>query len=174
MGRDCSRVRSDCSRVATRTARVKTFYPRLYSPCVFTSTLDAYNALCCYTLERGDPEFIHQHVVDAYAAQNANEQTKPIGLTFALVGLYLHAERGFTGRQVQLAHMALAKRRQTWPPFALPHDRGAMTVLDVMAQPEGTARDQAIHDWSTSVWAAFQDSRTAIAELLRRNDVANE
>ncbi len=31
---------------------------------------------------------------------------------FALVDLYLACERGYTGRQVQLAHMALARRRR--------------------------------------------------------------
>jgi hypothetical protein len=34
-----------------------------------------------------DPSFIHQYVVDAFAAQQADEQTKPMKLTFALVGL---------------------------------------------------------------------------------------
>ena len=47
----------------------------------------AYDELQCYTLARGDLAFIHQHVVDAWAAQHADERTKPIGLTFALVGL---------------------------------------------------------------------------------------
>ena len=49
----------------------------------------AYHELCYYTLTLGDPAFIHQHVVDAFAAQQADEQTKPIKVTFALVGLYL-------------------------------------------------------------------------------------
>jgi len=65
---------------------------------------EAYDALCAYTLTRGDAAFIHQHVVDAFAAQSADEATKPITLTFALVGLYLHVERQFTGREVQRAH----------------------------------------------------------------------
>src|SRR6185295_5352013 len=66
---------------------------------------ESYDALCCYTLERGDAAFIHQHVVDAFIAQNAGEHTKPIGLAFALIGLYLHLERGFSGKQVQRVHM---------------------------------------------------------------------
>src|SRR5262249_34900967 len=64
-----------------------------------------YHELCYYTLAHGDPSFIHQHVVDAFAAQNSGEHDKPIRLTFALVGLYLHVERGLSGRQVQRAHM---------------------------------------------------------------------
>ncbi len=45
--------------------------------------------LCCYTLSLRDAAFIHQHAVDAIAAQNADAQTKPIAIAFALVGLYL-------------------------------------------------------------------------------------
>ena len=75
----------------------------------------AYEELQCYTLGHGDPGFIHQHVVDAWAAQHADEQTKPIGLTFALIGLYLHVERGFSGRQVQRVHMILSQYERTWP-----------------------------------------------------------
>ncbi len=50
---------------------------------------DPYDALCAYTLQRGDAEFIHQHVVDAHAAQRADESTRPMTLAFALLGLYL-------------------------------------------------------------------------------------
>lgn len=45
---------------------------------------DAYHEVCAYTLTRGDPTFIHQHVVDAWAAQNAGPKSKPIGVFFAL------------------------------------------------------------------------------------------
>src|SRR5688500_4296697 len=53
---------------------------------------DRYEELCCYTLAHGHAAFIHQHVVDAQAAQAAGEHTKPIAITFALAGLYLHVE----------------------------------------------------------------------------------
>jgi hypothetical protein len=128
---------------------------------------DALNELSCYTLSLGDRTFIHQHVVDASAAQNADEHTKPIAVTFALLGLYLHLEKQFTGRQVQRVHMALAKKREQWPKFPLPADRGSITAADVMAVPPGTERDQAIDRWCQSVWAAFHDSRQQIIDLLR-------
>jgi hypothetical protein len=132
---------------------------------------DAYDALCCYTLEHGDPSFIHQHVVDAFAAQEADERTKPIAITFALVGLYLHVERQFNGRQVQKAHMALARHKTAWPAFTLPANRGRMTVVDVMNVPAGPARVEAIHRWSASVWEAFQEHRDSVAALLHRYDI---
>ena len=131
----------------------------------------AYREVSAYTLTRGDATFIHQHVVDAWAAQNAHAASKPIGVFFALVGLYLHLEHGFTGRQVQLAHMQLAKRPEPWPVGELPAARGTVTALDVLAAPEGPARDAMIHEWARSVWTAFAGSRDRVAELLRRRGV---
>jgi hypothetical protein len=127
---------------------------------------DAYDELRCYTLAHSDPSFIHQHVVDAFTAQHADEQTKPIALTFALIGLYLHVEKQLSGTQVQRAHMDLARHKRHWPKFPLPESRGSISAADVMATPEGVVRDQAIHAWCASVWQAFRACRRAVAELL--------
>ena len=134
-----------------------------------SSEREAYDELYCYTIDRGDASFVLQHVVDAFSAQRANEQSKPIGVTFALVGLYLHVERQFTGRQVQLAHMQLARKKQQWPAFVLPVNRGSMTAIDVMAAPAGPQRDAAIHAWCASVWEAFAQNRQAAVDLLRQH-----
>ena len=88
--------------------------------------------LSYYTLAHADPAFIHQHVVDAFAAQTANEDSKPIAVAFALVGLCLYLERNYTGKQVQQAHMALARHKRDWPKFDLPKSRVAITVADVL------------------------------------------
>ena len=130
------------------------------------SEQSAYDELCTYTLSLGDPTFIHQHVVDAFAAQNAHEHSKPIGVTFALVGLYLHLERQFSGKQVQMAHMRLARRKQAWPTFVLPQDRGSITAADVLAAPAGSERDRAIDAWCASVWEAFRESHATVASLV--------
>lgn len=127
----------------------------------------AYERLQYYTLAHGDPAFIHQHVVDAWTAQRAGASTRPIALTFALVGLYLHLERGRSGRQVRQAHMRLARRRRAWPSFALPHERGSITAIDVDAVAAGPARDRAIDAWCSSVWSAYAASHEAVAALLR-------
>jgi hypothetical protein len=124
--------------------------------------------LCAYTLTQGDPAFIHQHVVDAFAAQQADETTPPITLTFALVGLYLRVEKGRSGRQIQLVHMKLAQRKRQWPRWSLPPERGAMTAADVLLVPPGVDRDKAIDAWCASVWRAFRGHREAIAELLHQ------
>ncbi len=131
----------------------------------------AYDELLGYTLTHGSPEFIHQYAVDAWMAQYADERTKPIGITFALVGLYLHLERGFTGRQAQLAHVTLGRRKETWPVFALPPSRGALTARDVMAAPPGPERDRALDAWCASVWAAYVANRETVAALLTRRGI---
>jgi hypothetical protein len=131
----------------------------------------AYETLCAYTLSRGDQEFIHQYVVDAFAAQQADGRTKPIQLTFALVGLYLAVEHGKTGREVQRVHMRLARRKQAWPVFALPSGRGATTAAGVLAAAEGEERDTAIRAWCRDVWVAFSAERPKVQELLRQHGI---
>jgi hypothetical protein len=131
------------------------------------SEQDAYHELSAYTLGHGGPSFIHQHVVDAFAAQRADERTKPIGLTFALVGLYLHLEKGFSGRHVQRVHMQMGSHKRQWPQVVLPAQRGSVTAVEVMAAPEGAERDKAIDDWCRSVWEAFAPNRGAVIDLLR-------
>ena len=98
---------------------------------------DLFNELSFYTLSHPSPAFIHQHVVDAFAAQHADEQSKPIATVFALIGLYLHIEKSFTGKQVQRAHMRLARHRKQWPRLEPPKDRGAIGIPQVLAAPPG-------------------------------------
>jgi hypothetical protein len=131
----------------------------------------AYHELAAYTLTRNDAGFIHQHVVDTYAVQSATPTDKPISIAQALVGLYLHVEHGFTGRQVQRVHQLLANQRPTWPAFTLPDERGAMNVRDVVAIPAGDGRDEAIERWVRSTWAACSDARDGVAVLLSSHGI---
>lgn len=128
---------------------------------------DAYQQLYAETMQDGRASFPLQYIVDAYAAQTATAADKPIRLVFALVGLYLHLERRFDGRQVQLAHMTLGRRKLTWPSIALPAGRGSIAPADVVAVPAGPDRDRAIDDWCRSAWGAFAESRPAIESLLQ-------
>ncbi|HZW04977.1 MAG TPA: DUF5946 family protein [Anaerolineaceae bacterium] len=126
----------------------------------------AYDQIAFYTLAHPDPGFIHQYAVDAFAAQFADEHDKPIKVAFALAGLYLHLERGYTGREVQLAHMRLAKERKEWPRFSLPAERGSVTPFDVLRAEPGPERDRAIRAWSASVWEAWKDSHARVAAWI--------
>ena len=124
--------------------------------------------LMYYTLAHPDPAFIHQNVVDAYAAQTADEQTKDITIVFALIGLYLSVEKNLTGRQVQKAHMQLAKGpRKHWFRPQLPSERGSIVISDVLAAAAGAQRDAMIREWCASVWRAYKDARPQIAEMAK-------
>ena len=79
-----------------------------------------------------DKEFIHQLVVDSYAAQHSGPKVKPISTVFALIGLYLTFEHGYTGKEVQRAHMEIAKTRRLWPRFNPPPEKGKLTVRDAL------------------------------------------
>ena len=136
-----------------------------------TDSQDAVDELYYYTLAHGDPAFIHQHAVDAIAAQTATENDRPIKLTFALVGLYLHVEKQFTGRQVQLVHMKMGRHKHDWPIFSLPEHRGAITLCDVLAAQPGLPRDDMIHQWCAAVWEAFAGSRATVIRLLSDHDI---
>ena len=129
----------------------------------------AYDEVYVYTMSR--PGFILQHVVDAFAVQNATEDSKPISVVFGLVGLYLHIEKQFSGRQVQKAHIELGRRKRVWPKVYLPEDRGAITVADVLAASAGPERDRAIDDWCRSLWTAFGRNRDNIIALLREYQI---
>ena len=129
----------------------------------------AYDEVYAYTM--GRPGFILQHVVDAFAVQTANDESKPIAVVFGLVGLYLHVEKQFSGRQVQRVHMELGRRKQEWPRVYVPEDRGSMTVADVLAASAGPDRDMAIGNWCRSVWTAFGANRQTIIALLREYQI---
>jgi hypothetical protein len=129
--------------------------------------IEAFYELCYYTCSHPDPSFIHQHAVDAFAAQYADEDTKNITLIFGLIGLYLYLEKNFTGKEVQNAHITLGKYRKNWPRFELPEDRGDITVYHVISTPKNE-RDEAIRRWCDSVWEAYSHIHNEIALLVSR------
>ena len=130
----------------------------------------AYDEVYVYTM--GRPAFILQHVVDALVVQTANRDSKPIGVVFGLVGLYLHVEKQFSGVQVQEVHRKLGRKKREWPKIHLPEDRGTMTVSDVLLAPAGAERDMAIDTWCQSVWSALADNRQTVIALLREYQIA--
>lgn len=123
----------------------------------------AYDELYVYTM--GRPGFILQHVVDAHAAQAATSTTKPITLAFALVGLYLHVERGMDGSTVQRVHMRMGSDRRDWPRFAIPVERADLDPCSVLADAPGPERDQAIDRWCEAVWLTYASERDRVVGL---------
>lgn len=129
----------------------------------------AFDEVYVYTM--GRPGFILQHVVDAFAVQTANDDSKPIGVVFGLVGLYLYVGKQFSGRQVQRVHVELGRRKREWPRVHMPEDRGSITVANVLAASAGPERDLAINDWCRSVWTAFGADRQTIIALLKEYQI---
>lgn len=136
--------------------------------------LEQLSALTAWTLGLREGGFIHQHVVDAWAAQHAEENSKPISVAFALIGLYLYLEKCYSGREVQRVHMRLGQPhgrgpgRKDWPRFALPRERGLVTIADVMASPEAE-RAAAIERWCRSVWDAWRESHAAVRQWAEKD-----
>ena len=131
------------------------------------SSEEQYHELSFYTLAHQDKSFIHQHIVDAYIAQTANQNTKAISLVFSLAGLYLYVEKNYTGRQVQQVHLQMAKNKIAWPSINLPEYRGNISVANVIEEAPGPQRDDMIHKWCISVWDAYKDNSEVIAALLQ-------
>ena len=125
----------------------------------------AYHLLLAYSFEPAH-YIVHQHVVDAYAAQTAGENTKPITLVFALAGLYLHFEKGMTGPEAQQAHIRMAKTRKDWPRLPLVKERGALTASDVIQYASGAECDAAIEQWARQVWDAWGPVHAEISKLI--------
>lgn len=126
------------------------------------------NELSYYTLAHGDPAFIHQYLVDAYGAQHVRPSQSAIGAAFALAGLYLAVERGFTGRRVQKMHMQMARTGKPWPRFDPPEDVGPMTVADVVTVEPGPRRDKRLREWCASVWSAWSVEHGRVREMVDR------
>ncbi len=118
-----------------------------------------FSDLSSYTVSKRDAEFIHQHAVDAYEAQHAGDRTRNITVAFGLIGLYLALEKGFTGRQVQEAHMKLARTRKDWPRLDPPAIPAPITVLDVVQGRTDEERDQLIWKWMAAVWDSWSDRK---------------
>ncbi|GHO46433.1 DUF5946 family protein [Ktedonospora formicarum] len=121
--------------------------------------------LSAYTLSLGDEEFIHQLVVDAYAAQHASTAMKPIAITFALAGLYLRYEHNYTGKQVQHAHMLLARTPKNWSHFNPPEAKATITILDILNTPD-SERTATLEAWGKAVWNTWKPEHARIASLV--------
>ncbi|MDQ6711628.1 MAG: DUF5946 family protein [Candidatus Dormibacteraeota bacterium] len=124
------------------------------------------NEVSYYTLARGDATFMHQHLVDAYGAQHVRRSRSTIGAAFALAGLYLAIERGFTGRQVQKMHMLMAGASKQWPRFDPPDTGGPLTVADVLGVEPGPQRDEKLLEWCASVWKAWSEEQGRVREMV--------
>jgi hypothetical protein len=129
---------------------------------------ELFGELSAYTLSHGHPRFIHQHAVDAWQLQHAKPSKSNIGIAFSLIGLYLALEKGYTGRQVQLAHMALGRTKRNWGDFKIPSSHATLTVADVLRAESGDARDARLMEWAAAVWASWSHAHAWTMEACTR------
>jgi hypothetical protein len=127
--------------------------------------LKIYFELTCWTLVQQDSRFIHQHAVDAYEAQHAGGRTRPITLVFGLIGLYLALEKGYTGRQVQQAHMKIGRTKRDWPRLEPPEHPAELTVMDVMGAGTDLEKEEMLFRWAASVWKSWQHQHQWVREM---------
>jgi hypothetical protein len=130
--------------------------------------MQVYHELSAYLLMNPDLTFRAQHAVDAYGAQHSGGVTKRITTAFSLIGLYLALECGYTGRQVQLAHMELAKQSVPWPSLNVPTRPYTMFVSYVVAVHEGSDRENALMRWAKHVWDAWEHQHEWTKSICER------
>ncbi len=127
--------------------------------------LEKFHDLTCWTLAHRDGRFIHQHAVDAYESQHAGGRTRPITVFFGLVGLYLALEKGYTGRQVQLAHIKLGRTRRDWPLLEHPGQQADLTVIDVLRAETDREKEEMLMRWAASVWKIWEPRHSLVREI---------
>jgi len=118
----------------------------------------------------------HQLSVDAYGAQHAGRPTTPIRLGYALAGLWLALEHGFSGDEVRVIHHSMGHAEEWWPAFEPPAGRARITVHDVAEQGvrigSSTGHATATRAWAEDVWGTWTEQRPQVGAeveaLLRR------
>jgi hypothetical protein len=107
---------------------------------------------------------LHQLTVDAYAAQHVGPQVPAVGVAFALIGLHLALDEGWTGAAVRAAHQHLAAHPSGWPRFSAPRTPGWLTVADVAGSPSPEEHARRARSWAASVWQAWSADHQRVRE----------
>ena len=106
----------------------------------------------------------HQLTEDAYAAQHAGPGVPAIGIAFALIGLHLALDEGWSGTGIRAAHQYLAAHHNEWPHFATPSEPAALTVAHVAGSPTPAEHASRVQSWAASVWESWSTEHQAVRE----------
>jgi Family of unknown function (DUF5946) len=106
----------------------------------------------------------HQLTVDAYGAQHVGEQVPAIGSAFALVGLHLALDEGWSGNAVRAAHQHLAAHHTVWPRFEAPAVPGTLTIAHVAGSRTPHEHARRVRAWAASVWQAWSADHDRVRE----------
>lgn len=110
---------------------------------------------------------LHQLMVDTYGAQHAGGSGESrLGVAFALIGLSLALDHGWSGTDVRDAHRYLATTAGDWPAFAPPTRRASLTVYGVALAASPDEHADLIDRWAADVWASWQPAYADVAALI--------
>jgi hypothetical protein len=137
-----------------------------------TECLEHFHALSAIHINEADSSFIHQIAVDCYGAQHTGGPAKPITAAYSLIGLCLHLEHGLTGKQVQAAHMSLARRPKTWPLLPAPTARYSVFVDSILACDSAIARTERIEAWALSTWKVWREQHEWVRSVIQDHGLA--
>jgi len=107
---------------------------------------------------------LHQLTEDAYSAQHAGARVPAIGMAFALIGLHLALDDGWSGNAVRAAHQFLAARHNEWPHFEPPSTPASLTIAHVAGSPTPEEHASRVRAWSASVWESWSAQHAAVRE----------
>jgi hypothetical protein len=130
--------------------------------------LNLYWEFSNFTLSVRDQNFPHQLAVDTYAAQHYGAKMKPVTITFALIGLHLAFERGYTGREVQDAHVLLGKLHERWPGFTVTRKADEVNGSNVLQNISKDNYGQLLAKWGKSVWDSWKPEHENVRKLVDR------
>ncbi len=111
---------------------------------------------------------LHQLTEDTYAAQHAGPNVPAIGVAFALIGLHLRLDLGWSGNAVRATHQYLAAHQRDWPKFDPPSARATLTVAHVSGSPTPLEHASRVRAWAASVWEAWSPEHAAVREWAHR------
>ncbi len=128
----------------------------------------AYGRLTSFIAEHPEELAVWQQTaVDAFTLQHLRDSMPAIKQAFALNGLFMVFELGFTGLQARAAHGHLAETVRTWPTYERRDDVGDMTASDVsISSVDHCADDMA--SWGRTVWDAWGDVHDEVADATDR------
>jgi hypothetical protein len=118
----------------------------------------------------------HQLTVDAYGAQHTGGSTPRIRVVYALTGLWLALEHGFSGEDVRAVQRRIGEPAAGWPTFAPPPAGQSWTTVVDVAQAgvrigSNAGHAHAVQRWAEDVWGVWLEhapgTDDAVEDLLR-------
>jgi hypothetical protein len=107
---------------------------------------------------------LHQLTEDAYGAQHAGPKVPAIGMAFALIGLHLALDEGWSGNGVRSAHQYIAAHHRDWPRFAAPQIVAGLTIAHVAGSSTPEEHASRVRAWAASVWESWSAEHQAVRE----------